>query len=177
MGLEALRGACTVERTMKRLEGVPKRGPIGRAVDRFLANPSSGRNAILLIVIANLATVVVAGVAIWLLDRRDFEHLTEAFWYILQTVTTVGYGDVTPIDPVGRWVGAGVMLLGIAFTSILTATITSSLVEARQAERRAKKEAEQDEYQTRVEARLDTIIERLDRIESAEAQSEGSDPP
>ncbi len=92
----------------------------------------------MLIVIANLATVVVGGVVIWLVDRRDFEHLTEAFWYILQTITTVGYGDVTPIEPVGRLVGAAVMLLGLAFISILTATITSSLIEARQAERRAR---------------------------------------
>lgn len=176
VGLEALPGACTVERAMKRLAGARKRGPVSRAIDKFMADPSSGRNAILLIVVANLATVVVGGLAIWLLDRRDFEHLTEAFWYILQTITTVGYGDVTPIDPLGRLIGAGVMLLGIAFISILTATITSSLVEARQAERRARNDAEQDEYQARVEGRLDTIIERLDRIESAEAQREGTEP-
>jgi voltage-gated potassium channel len=160
---------------MKRLEGARKRGPVSRAIDRFLADPSSGRNAIVLIVIANLATVIVGGLVIWLVDRRDFEHLTEAFWYILQTITTVGYGDVTPIEPVGRLVGAAVMLLGIAFISILTATITSSLIEARQAERRAERDIEQDEHRARVEARLDTIIERLDRIEGAGAQREGSD--
>jgi voltage-gated potassium channel Kch len=141
-----------------------------------MADPSSGRNAILLIIIANLATVIVGGLAIWLLDRRDFEHLTEAFWYILQTITTVGYGDVTPVDSIGRLVGAVVMLLGIAFISILTATITSSLVEARQAERRAQRDIEEHEDRARVEARLDMIIERLDRIESVGAQREGGDP-
>lgn len=47
----------------------------------------------------------------------------------VQTVTTVGYGDVTPEDPWGRLVGAFIMLESIAFVAIVTAAITSSFVE------------------------------------------------
>ena len=54
----------------------------------------------------NLTIVVIGGVIVWLLDRREFQHLTEAFWYTLQTITTVGYGDVTPKDMWGRLIGA-----------------------------------------------------------------------
>ena len=39
---------------------------------------------------------MVGGGILWLVDRREYSSLTEAFWYILQTITTVGYGDVTP---------------------------------------------------------------------------------
>jgi voltage-gated potassium channel len=150
-----------------------RRNPFGRAVDRFLSNPSSGRNAILLIVAADVATVLVGGFIIWTVDRQEYAHLTEAFWYILQTVTTVGYGDVTPNEPIGRFVGAAVMLLGIAFLSILTATITSSFIEARQADRLARAAADERESRRRVEARLDALIERLDRMEAAD-RSRGS---
>jgi voltage-gated potassium channel len=108
--------------------------------------------------------VVIAGTIIWLIDRPEFEHLTEAFWYILQTVTTVGYGDVTPTDPTGRLVGALVMLLGLSFMSILTAIITSSFIEARGADRRDQEGAEEDARWARLEARLDEVIERLDRL-------------
>ena len=114
------------------------RTPIGRAWVRFVTDPASTRNAIVLIVVANLTIVVIGGVVVWLLDRREFEQLTDAFWYTLQTITTVGYGDVTPTDPSGRLVGAAVMLLGIASLSILTATITSSFIEARQADRHCR---------------------------------------
>ena len=75
------------------------RSPLGRAIHRFLNNPSSGRNVLLVIVVANLTTIIIGGLAVWVLDRAEFEHLTEALWYSLQTVTTVGYGDVTPTDP------------------------------------------------------------------------------
>ena len=98
-------------------------------------------------------------------DRREYEHLTEAFWYTLQTITTVGYGDVTPTDVSGRLVGAVVMLLGIASLSMLTATITSSFVEARQAGRLADAAAEDRATRASLEARLEEVIERLDRME------------
>lgn len=140
-----------------------RRSPLARAWHRFITDPASGRNAILLIVSANLATVLIGGVIIWLLDRGEFEHLTEAFWYILQTVTTVGYGDVTPTDPTGRLVGAVVMLLGLSFMSILTAFITSSFLDARSADRRAEGDAADAVHWARLEARLDEVIERLDR--------------
>jgi voltage-gated potassium channel len=139
--------------------------PVGRAWNRFIANPSSARNAVLVIIAANLTTVLVGGVLIWLLDPREYLRLSDAFWYILQTVTTVGYGDVTPQDPAGRLVGALVMLLGIALLSILTASITSAFVEARQYDRRQREAALDAAHRARLEARLDELVTRLERIE------------
>ena len=148
-----------------RVSAVKRHTVVGRAWVRFATDPASTRNAIVLIVAANLTIVVIAGVMVWLLDRPEFEHLADAFWYTLQTITTVGYGDVTPSDPAGRLIGAAVMLLGIASLSILTATITSSFIEARQAERLVDEAAQDRETRSRVEARLEEVIERLDRME------------
>ena len=144
---------------------VKQRTAVGRAWVRFVTDPSSTRNAIVLIVAANLTTVLIGGVLVWLIDRDEFQELTTAFWYTLQTITTVGYGDVTPKDVSGRAVGAAVMLLGIASLSILTATITSSFIEARQADRQVLDDADETAYRVRLEARLDELLERLDRIE------------
>jgi voltage-gated potassium channel len=148
-----------------RMSTVKRRTPIGRAWVRFVTDPASTRNAIVLIIVANLTIVLIGGVIVWILDRREFEHLTDAFWYTLQTITTVGYGDVTPTDPAGRFVGAAVMLLGIASLSILTATITSSFIEARQADRVADEAAEERATRASLEARLEEVITRLDRME------------
>ena len=56
-------------------------------------------------------------------------------WWALTTVTTVGYGDVVPQDPVGRVVAALFLLLGgLALISVVTATVTSGFVARAQAE-------------------------------------------
>ncbi len=49
-------------------------------------------------------------------------------WWALQTVTTVGYGDVTPAHVSGRIVGSVVLLYGIGFLTITIAAITSTFV-------------------------------------------------
>jgi voltage-gated potassium channel len=77
-------------------------------------------------------------------------------WWAMQTVTTVGYGDVTPKHVSGRLVGALVMLEGIAFIAITTAAITSTFVARAEREAGAAEDAE-------LEARLD---ERFDRLEA-----------
>ena len=77
----------------------------------------------------------------------------------------VAASSAAPADPIGRIVGAAIMMLGIAFLSILTATITSSFIEARQAARQAIDDEGERADQRRLEARLDELIERLDRLE------------
>ena len=140
-------------------------GPLNRASTTFQNDPSSPRKAVYYIVAADVAIVLVGGSLIWFLDRQEYEHFGDALWYTLQTITTVGYGDVTPVEPIGRVVGAAIMMLGIAFLSILTATITSSFIEARQAARQAIDDEGERADQRRLEARLDELIERLDRLE------------
>jgi voltage-gated potassium channel len=147
-----------------------RRRPLKRASTTFQADPSSTRNAIYLIVAANLAIVLVGGTLIWVLDRQEYEHIGDALWYTLQTITTVGYGDATPVEPIGRAVGAAIMMLGIAFLSILTATITSSFIEARQAARQARVDEDERDDQQRLHSRLDEVIDRLDRLEAVARQ-------
>jgi voltage-gated potassium channel len=145
--------------------GSRRRTPISRAWNRFWTDPASTRNAIILIVTIDLGIVLAGGTIIWLFDRPEYEHLGEAFWYTLQTITTVGYGDVTPVEPIGRLVGALIMLLGIAFLSILTATITSSFIDARQAARRAQQDSDERADRARLEAQFEAMNARFDQLE------------
>jgi len=140
-----------------------------------VTDPASTRNAIVLIVAVDLGIVLLGGTIIWLFDRQEYAQLGEAFWYTLQTITTVGYGDVTPTEPVGRFVGAAVMLLGIAFLSILTATITSSFIDARQAARRAEEAGDDRADRVRLDARLDALNDRFDRLEELVRANRGAD--
>jgi voltage-gated potassium channel len=136
-----------------------------RTIDRFLEDPASIKNAARMIIGATLVAVVVGGVVVWLLDHKEYPNLGRALWFTLQTVTTVGYGDVTPTSVVGRAVGAVVMLTAIGFITIVTAAITSTFVEA--ARRKADKAAEAAETAEadRTGIALAAITARLDEMD------------
>ena len=53
----------------------------------------------------------------------------DALWWSIVTMTTVGYGDISPETTGGRIVGFIVMLMGIGFLGLLTATIASAFIE------------------------------------------------
>ena len=86
------------------------------------------RGAASVIVLATAIVVVGAGVLIRFVDHQEYSNVWVGMWWAVQTVTTVGYGDVTPQRISGRIVGAAVMLEGVAFIAILTAVITSTFV-------------------------------------------------
>jgi len=86
-------------------------------------------------------------------------------WWAIQTVTTVGYGDVTPMHWTGRVVATLVMLEGIAFLTVIIAAVTSTFVARAEAERDAAEAAEDEKEEDRLAARLDGLDARLDRVE------------
>lgn len=144
---------------------------VERRVDRFLNEPLSVRKATAVIVAAMLAGVVAGGVLIRFAEPEKFPNIGIGMWWALQTVTTVGYGDVIPETVIGRLVGAVIMLESIAFISIITAAITSTFVSRARRERLARKGPDaaepEDAALVEVSRRLDDIAGRLDRIEGA----------
>jgi voltage-gated potassium channel Kch len=103
---------------------------------------------------------VAGGMLERVVDRQEFPTIGRGLWFALQTVTTVGYGDVTPKQSDGRFIGAVVMLTGLGFLAVITASVTASLVESS----RRRYAAQSDLDETR---RLEDLSERLARIEAA----------
>jgi voltage-gated potassium channel len=101
---------------------------LGRALqaERSLAS----RQAFRPIAIVTVFVVVVAGAAQAAFNANEFESAWDGIWWSVVTVTTVGYGDLYPTDVEGRIIGIFVMLVGIGFLSVLTATIASRFVKA-----------------------------------------------
>ena len=62
-------------------------------------------------------------------DPRNFPSLGLAIWWALQTVTTVGYGDVVPTTSLGKVIGGVEMVIGISFVAFLTAGVTSTVIQ------------------------------------------------
>lgn len=108
---------------------------------------------------STVLVTIVAGIAMWLVDREDFPNVWLGLWWAVQTVTTVGYGDATPTTLTGYLIATLVMLSGIGFLTVVTATITAVFVEG--ARRRLRADAEKA-----LDDRHNEIVERLERIEA-----------
>ena len=107
------------------------------------------------------ATAIACALVMRVLDPDDFETYGEAFWWSIQTVTTVGYGDVTPTNTNGRFVASILMIAAVAAISLLTASISAALVERR---RRAVEEEDPMMIALkRIEQRLERLEQRLER--------------
>jgi voltage-gated potassium channel Kch len=128
---------------------------------RVLREPPSVRVATGVIVSATAVVVLGSGALIWALDHSEYPNIWVGMWWALQTVTTVGYGDVSPTKPSGRIIATFVMLYGVAFVTIFVAAITSIFVARAAAERGIA----EDEAEQRIEARLDGMDDRLGRLE------------
>jgi len=88
----------------------------------------------------------------------------DSLWYVLQTLTTVGYGDIIPVTFPGRLAGILLMLSAIATTSLVTASATSTLME-KIGEEQERMMSERKEAFRLLEKRIDELEGRLERIE------------
>jgi voltage-gated potassium channel len=125
----------------------------------LLRESLTARRAAGIIATFTVLITVAGGILERIVDQQEFPTIGKGLWFALQTVTTVGYGDVTPKQSDGRFIGAVVMLAGIGFLAVITASVTASLVES--SRRRFDTQAEVD-----VTRRLEEVSERLARIEA-----------
>jgi voltage-gated potassium channel Kch len=144
----------------------PRLDLVERNVSRFLREPPSVRVAAGVIVTATVVVVVAGGALMRVLDHAEYSSVWVGMWWALQTVTTVGYGDVTPKNVSGRIVATFVMLEGIALLTIVIAAITSTFIARAQKERDVAAAADEDQAARQLEARLDDVVTRLDRLET-----------
>ena len=102
-----------------------------------------------------IALTVGAAALARLVEPRTFDTFGEACWWALQTVSTVGYGDIVPVTVGGRTIGSALMLLGVAFVPAITSIVVAILVS--QLKQRSGRRAERD---------LD-VAARLERLEQS----------
>jgi len=139
---------------------------IERRLSRFMVEPATVRNAAYTIVGITAVVVVGSGVTMRLIDHKEYDSVWVGMWWALQTVTTVGYGDVTPKDLSGRLVATVVLLYAIAFLAVITAAVTSVFVARATRELALQHLQDPEEFRT-IEDQLAEIAKRLDRIEAA----------
>jgi voltage-gated potassium channel len=87
----------------------------------------------LYVVTTTVLLVFVSALAVYDVERHapgaTIASFGDALWWAIVTITTVGYGDLTPVTVEGRLIATGVMISGIALLGVVTATIASWIID------------------------------------------------
>ena len=140
---------------------MPGETRLERWLDRMLVRAATPRGAAVLIAIVSSLMTVGAGLLMTIVDHANFPSVGSGLWWAVQTVTTVGYGDHVPVTDAGRIVATLVMLIGVGFLTVITASITGTFVS-----RSSRVQAGRGDSEATAE-QLRQINLRLERIEAA----------
>jgi voltage-gated potassium channel Kch len=117
------------------------RGWFGRRIQRRVQRKGmTPRLAAFVIAVFWAAGVVVFGVVERLVDPHTFDNVWLGMWWGVQTVTTVGYGDVVPANTVGKVIATLLMFGGLSLFAVITGAITSTFIAQAQSQLRADEE-------------------------------------
>ncbi len=62
-------------------------------------------------------------------SEPEVRNLGDGIWWALVTITTVGYGDITPLTTVGRVVASSLMFLGLGLIATITAIVSAKFIQ------------------------------------------------
>lgn len=73
--------------------------------------------------------IIIVGSMMYVIEKREngFETIPQCIYWAVVTITTVGYGDVTPITPLGKFISVILMLSGYSIIAVPTGIVTSEL--------------------------------------------------
>ncbi len=96
------------------------------------ARQSKAKSALLVIIFAAVLLITVTSLLILPLERgaagASITNGADAFWWAFVTITTVGYGDYTPVTFPGRILAMALMTIGIGIFAVMTSFVASRVV-------------------------------------------------
>lgn len=89
----------------------------------------ASRRRIIVFMLAVLAMVTVFGAIMYVVEPKEagFTSVPRSIYWAIVTLTTVGYGDIAPVTPLGQAIAAGIMILGYAIIAIPTGIVSVEL--------------------------------------------------
>ena len=96
----------------------------------------ASRAKIMVFLMFVLLLVTIIGSVMYLVEggaNSDFSNIPKSIYWAIVTLTTVGYGDITPVTGVGQFLSAVVMILGYAVIAVPTGIVSAEFIsESRQ---------------------------------------------
>ena len=75
--------------------------------------------------------VIVFGSIMYIVEgqyNKNFDNIPRSIYWAIVTLTTVGYGDIAPVTPLGQFLASLVMILGYAVIAVPTGIVSAEIV-------------------------------------------------
>lgn len=117
-----------------RIYNILKLGEFTDSGNIILTALYQSRHKIVVFLTALLTLVIFLGGLVYFVEstheNSQFTSIPAAIYWAIVTVTTVGYGDITPITPLGQFLSAILMISGYAIIAVPTGIVTGELVKS-----------------------------------------------
>lgn len=79
-----------------------------------------------------LFTVIILGSVMYLVEdgENGFANIPDSIYWAIVTITTVGYGDIAPVTPIGKFIASIMMFIGYGILAVPTGIVTNEMVNA-----------------------------------------------
>jgi len=117
-------------RVVRVIRVMGRMGGLSAALRAFFANRAAG-GLMMVLLIAVLVLEFGALAVLWAEhDAPDATILTaeDAIWYMIVTMSTVGYGDLAPVTSIGRLIGSLIILVGVGVFGTLTGFLANAFM-------------------------------------------------
>ena len=88
-------------------------------------------NPVLYLSIISISTILFSSIAILLVGKSPTSNIktaSDAIWWVMETITTIGYGDKFPVTNFGRIIGIFLMITGVGIYSSCSGLITTYII-------------------------------------------------
>jgi len=100
-----------------------------REMDLLVKALVASKRKIFIFLFFVMNVVVILGSIMYLIEgeKAGYSNIPKSIYWAIVTLTTVGYGDITPLTPLGQTIASMIMLLGYSIIAVPTGIITSEL--------------------------------------------------
>ena len=118
-----------------RLFRIVKLARYSKAIRRLLLAFKIAKEELILYTVASGIVIYLAAVGMYYCERvaqpKVFASIPHALWWAVATLTTVGYGDIYPVTPIGKMLTTLILFVGLGMVAVPSGIIATALSEAR----------------------------------------------
>jgi voltage-gated potassium channel len=124
--------------------------------------------SVIIPVILTVLVVAVGGFAEYLAEYKypeaNITKLNDSLWWAVTTVATVGYGDYTPVSPLGRIIATIVMFTGIGIVVTLVTVFAQKRVQSMQERLKSKTDGKTRVLANDMKATIQDKVEGIEKL-------------